>query len=193
MYKGLFLLAVTSILNIPPSFADSAYEAAQEYSVNPVEMVALIHTETGGTYRPNAYNSRSGAMGLMQIMPFWARHFGVQPRELFDPKINIRVAAQILNYLEENFARRCPRHHSRELCRRRITPMHFYRCTRRGANSQRCHRSVGAVRNVQRRINREIRRIQTNVTHQEIGIANSCRPPEEDPKTTCSPLQISFN
>ena len=44
---------------------------------------------------PSARNPTSGASGLMQVMPFWAAHFGHDTNDFFDPWINLEVAAQI--------------------------------------------------------------------------------------------------
>lgn len=54
--------------------------------------LCLMRYESGGV--PSARNP-SGASGLMQIMPFWAPHFGVSAQDLFDPGTNIRLAASI--------------------------------------------------------------------------------------------------
>lgn len=40
--------------------------------------------------------SRSGAVGLMQIMPFVASAYGYEREELFNPEINVRVAAELV-------------------------------------------------------------------------------------------------
>ena len=43
---------------------------------------------------PNAYNA-STATGLMQVKSFWAESFGYTAADLFDPAINLQVAAGI--------------------------------------------------------------------------------------------------
>ena len=45
---------------------------------------------------PDAYN-RSGASGLMQIMPMWADDCGGVRQDLFDPTFNLRCARHILD------------------------------------------------------------------------------------------------
>lgn len=55
--------------------------------------LCLMSFESGGN--PNALNPASGARGLMQIMPFWAYHFGYQPNDLYEPGINLQVAAWV--------------------------------------------------------------------------------------------------
>ena len=44
--------------------------------------------------RPEAYN-RSGASGLLQVMPIWADDCGLERGELFDPVRNVACAAVI--------------------------------------------------------------------------------------------------
>lgn len=55
--------------------------------------LCLMELESAGD--PGAKNPSSGASGLMQVMPFWAGHFGYSSSDLFDPWINIEVAAMI--------------------------------------------------------------------------------------------------
>ena len=52
----------------------------------------VMACESGGN--PDAYNP-SGATGLMQVMGWWAPEYGYQPADLFDPGVNIEVAAAI--------------------------------------------------------------------------------------------------
>lgn len=42
--------------------------------------------------------SRSGALGLMQIMPFWLKEIGRPHANLFDPQTNLRLGCTILRY-----------------------------------------------------------------------------------------------
>ena len=44
--------------------------------------------------------SRRGAKGLMQIMPSVAAHFNIGEEDIMKPEINVRVAAQLLNLIE---------------------------------------------------------------------------------------------
>lgn len=53
--------------------------------------------------------SRSGARGLMQVMPATARELGVPPRELSDPETNIRAGTDYLARLSERARRSGPR------------------------------------------------------------------------------------
>lgn len=45
---------------------------------------------------PSAWN-RSGATGLMQVMPFWAHHCGGTPADLADPTFNLGCALHVYN------------------------------------------------------------------------------------------------
>lgn len=55
--------------------------------------LCLMELESAGD--PDARNAVSGASGLMQVMPFWAGHFGYSPSDLFNPWTNLEVAAVI--------------------------------------------------------------------------------------------------
>ncbi len=55
--------------------------------------LCLMEFESAGD--PGAKNPTSGASGLMQVMPFWAGHFGYSALDLFDPWTNLEVAAVI--------------------------------------------------------------------------------------------------
>jgi soluble lytic murein transglycosylase-like protein len=56
-------------------------------------VLCLMGHESGGN--PTAVNPSSGASGLMQVMPFWADHYGYARSALFDPAVNLRVARLI--------------------------------------------------------------------------------------------------
>lgn len=55
--------------------------------------LCLMELESAGD--PDARNPESGASGLMQVMPFWAGHFGYSSSDLFNPWTNLEVAAAI--------------------------------------------------------------------------------------------------
>ncbi|MEX2134369.1 MAG: transglycosylase SLT domain-containing protein [Acidimicrobiia bacterium] len=55
--------------------------------------LCLMELESAGD--PGARNPASGATGLMQVMPFWAGHFGYSTSDLFNPWTNLEVAAAI--------------------------------------------------------------------------------------------------
>ena len=56
-------------------------------------VMCLMALESGGN--PNARNPRSGAAGLMQVMPSWAEVFGYEVADLFDPSVNLWIAAEL--------------------------------------------------------------------------------------------------
>lgn len=55
--------------------------------------VCLMEKESGGD--PDARNPSSGAAGLMQVMPFWAKTHGYAYNDLFNPGINLWIASLI--------------------------------------------------------------------------------------------------
>ena len=57
--------------------------------------LCLMVYESGGN--PGAFNSSSGASGLMQVLKSWASKFGYSPADLFIPEVNLEISA-ILYY-----------------------------------------------------------------------------------------------
>lgn len=56
--------------------------------------LCLMEHESRGN--PNAKNPTSSARGLFQILgSLWAPHFGIAKDDLYDPELNIRLAAEI--------------------------------------------------------------------------------------------------
>ena len=72
--------------------------AATQFGVEEAIVRAIIHAES--SYNPGAL-SRTGAQGLMQLMPATARRFGVA--NAFDPGQNIRGGVQYLGWLLKRF------------------------------------------------------------------------------------------
>lgn len=58
-----------------------------------VRLAPIMYRES--RCQPTAYN-RSGASGLLQIMPMWAPHCGVTRSQLFDASTNLRCGVHIL-------------------------------------------------------------------------------------------------
>lgn len=73
-------------------------KAAQENHLEPALLYAVIRAESA--YNPNAV-SRKGAIGLMQVMPFTGRRFGVT--NLYNPEENIKAGARYLGFLMKMF------------------------------------------------------------------------------------------
>jgi hypothetical protein len=71
---------------------------ARDYSLEPSLVSALITIESN--WNPQAI-SRSGAIGLMQLMPATAREMGVH--DPFNPTENIEGGMRYLSYLMEKF------------------------------------------------------------------------------------------
>lgn len=59
-------------------------------------VLCLMEFESRGD--PRAVNPTSGATGLMQVMPFWARRFGHTRSDLKDPLVNLDISAWILDH-----------------------------------------------------------------------------------------------
>lgn len=71
------------------------YEA-QRAGLDPQLVFAVIQVESG--FQPRIVSS-AGAMGLMQVMPFWTDLLGDgDSRVLLDPRINIRYGCVILRH-----------------------------------------------------------------------------------------------
>ncbi len=82
----------------PFPYASFVIEAAQLYSL-PVELVRAVMTvESGG--HPRAVSS-SGALGLMQLMPFTAAD--LELTDPFDPRQNVLGGARLLRILVNTF------------------------------------------------------------------------------------------
>jgi soluble lytic murein transglycosylase-like protein len=81
--------------------------ASRAYNVDPELLKALIATESGFDA---SVVSPSGAIGLMQVMPTTAQHFGLTgdaktpiEKKLADPAVNIKVGTRYLRYLMDRF------------------------------------------------------------------------------------------
>jgi len=85
------------------AFVDTAYRAGQEYSLDPVLLLAVMAIES--RYNPVA-ESVVGARGLMQVIPKFHvdkvyQHGG--EAALLNPEVNIYVGAQILREYLKRF------------------------------------------------------------------------------------------
>ncbi|MBR2570867.1 MAG: lytic transglycosylase domain-containing protein [Clostridia bacterium] len=91
----------------PLLYTESIDRWADEYQLEKARVAAVIYCES--SFRPNE-TSRTGAVGLMQIMPntgSWiAEKLGddsYTESSLLDPDTNIRYGCWYLNYLEKRF------------------------------------------------------------------------------------------
>jgi len=82
----------------PSQFSGHILAAAKATKVDAALIRAVISVESG--YNPSA-RSRAGAVGLMQLMPGTARHYGVKNR--LDPAQNIHGGARYLRDLKVKF------------------------------------------------------------------------------------------
>ncbi|MGH8197649.1 MAG: lytic transglycosylase domain-containing protein [Steroidobacteraceae bacterium] len=64
----------------------------------PQLVLAVIDVESA--FDPFAVSS-AGAIGLMQVMPFWPNELGLTTRDLIDVELNIRMGTSILAYYLE--------------------------------------------------------------------------------------------
>lgn len=87
-----------SPVNLSARLSAIVDQAADQYAVDKALVQAVIHAES-------AFNARAvsakGAVGLMQLMPETAQHYGV--RDLFDPKQNIIAGVRYLRDLLDAF------------------------------------------------------------------------------------------
>lgn len=73
-------------------------EAAKTYGVDVKFLKAIAKQESN--FDPNA-TSHSGAMGIMQLMPFTAKELGVE--NAYDPRSNIMGGAKLISQLLEKY------------------------------------------------------------------------------------------
>lgn len=80
-------------------YATAIYASHVETGVEVGVIIAVMQTESH--FAPGAV-STAGALGLMQVMPFWATKkvfpFLTSAKQLLDPELNIRTAAHILDH-----------------------------------------------------------------------------------------------
>jgi soluble lytic murein transglycosylase-like protein len=87
-------------------------QIAHEYQLDPALLKAVMAAESG--FDPAAVSPR-GAIGLMQVLPSTAERFGLQAdrkrsiaQKLTDPKINIRLGARYLQFLQKLYPDQLP-------------------------------------------------------------------------------------
>ena len=79
-------------------YASDIQRIARQHGLDPLLLHAVISAESA--YNPGAV-SHAGAQGLMQLMPFTARRFGVN--NPLNPKQNIQGGARYLRWLLDKF------------------------------------------------------------------------------------------
>ena len=75
------------------ALVEMAKTAAREKGIPETLFLGLIRQESA--WNPSA-RSGAGALGLTQVMPWWAPKFGITEKQLLDPKTNLSVGAEIL-------------------------------------------------------------------------------------------------
>lgn len=70
------------------------YEARRA-RIEPELVLSVIQVESN--FNPYAI-SKAGAIGLMQVMPFWLKEIGKPGDSLFSPRTNLRYGCTILRY-----------------------------------------------------------------------------------------------
>jgi soluble lytic murein transglycosylase-like protein len=89
------------------TYGDEINAAAQQYSVDPNDIAAVIQTESSGD--PNAFRAEPkyppGSYGLMQLLYTTAQSLGYTgtPDGLYDPATNIMLGTQLLSQLQAKY------------------------------------------------------------------------------------------
>ena len=93
-------------LTYPRHFEHEVLTSSGEYGLDPDLVFAVIRTES--SFETDVV-SRSGAMGLMQIMPVtaewiaWRRGFSYDSSRILEPAYNIDMGCYLLSYLLEYY------------------------------------------------------------------------------------------
>lgn len=82
------------------SLMKSIHAEATRAGLSPSLVLAVIQVES--SFDRFAV-SRSGARGLMQVMPFWKKEIGHPDDDLFYPPTNLRYGCTILRYYMDRF------------------------------------------------------------------------------------------
>jgi len=82
------------------SLLKSIHAEATRVGLSPSLVLSVIQVESGFD---RFAVSRSGARGLMQVMPFWKKEIGHPQDDLFYPPTNLRYGCTILSYYLRQF------------------------------------------------------------------------------------------
>lgn len=82
------------------SLLKSIHAEATRAGLSPSLVLSVIQVESGFD---RFAVSRSGARGLMQVMPFWKKEIGHPRDDLFYPPTNLRYGCTILSYYLRQF------------------------------------------------------------------------------------------
>lgn len=97
-----YIAAVNPESSLPrlPAYPAALLATSREYGLD--HCLVLAQAEVESLFTPHAVG-RAGEIGLHQILPSTARGLGWAPHQLYDPRVNTRVA---LAYLREILTRR---------------------------------------------------------------------------------------
>ena len=97
-YSGDTTKALGGFTTGNTSFDDFIVSAGKRNEVDPLLLYSIMHQES--TFKRNALSPK-GASGLMQLMPYTARRFGVS--KIWDPQQNIEGGARYMRFLLDQF------------------------------------------------------------------------------------------
>lgn len=90
--------STNAVITNPTAYDDIIEEASQRFGIDQRLISSVIQAESG--FNPNA-TSRSGAQGLMQLMPATARGLGVM--NAYDPRENIFGGTKYLRQMLDRY------------------------------------------------------------------------------------------
>jgi len=169
MIREIFIIAAMSFTpnaQMPQEYAEMIWEETRETDVDPVRVAALMYTES--RFNRRAFNEESRTRGLMQIAPFWIRHFRLRTNQLFNPRINIRSGIRILQIGETAHHERCPRSLGTNYDNHHKALAH-YRCHRDALRSRACRRSLRSVYRWEDRFRERVQEIERERAEQDGG------------------------
>lgn len=82
------------------NLAQTFIDIGEKYDLDPTVLMALAQRESSFSSKAT---SPYGYKGIMQTSDWLARHYGYEPKELYDPEVSIDVAARYLRSLKKNF------------------------------------------------------------------------------------------
>lgn len=98
------LLFLDKVPGDKTAFAKGVKAIASKYKINPNWPMALMNSETGGTFKADQYNlAGSGAVGLVQFMPSTAKQLGYTIEQLAN-MTNVQQLAVVDEYLDYTMA-----------------------------------------------------------------------------------------
>lgn len=85
-------------------YAGLIWHASQKYTVNPLEIIALIMAES--TFKESGVNATTGDYGLGQInWKHWGQPYGLTQEDLLDPAINIYLTCHVYKFFGQDFGK----------------------------------------------------------------------------------------